>query len=59
MTTGCCGETDFEKLATFEELDETGRVLSEKNDEIRERGEFGPEGGTLSDADVEDALANL
>jgi len=54
---GCCGQTAFDKLATNEELDREagGRILAEKDAEVAESGEFGPEGGTLSEADFDEA----
>lgn len=49
---------DFEKLATFEELDkepsEVGRVRADAD----EQGVFDETGGTLGVQDFEDAVAN-
>lgn len=58
---GCCGQTVFDKLATNEELDKEaeGRELAEYADEVKERGEFGPEGGKLSEADFDEARAEI
>jgi len=53
--------SDYERLATFEELDREplGQEAAEHADEVAEHGEFGPDGGTLSDEDFADARANL
>ena len=59
MTMGCCGETDFEKLATNEELDKLPGETSLAFEDIAEEGTFDETGGELGRADVEDALANL
>lgn len=63
MTQGCCGQTRFERLATFDEIDkerpEGEAALAEDLEATRERGKFGPDGGTLSDADWDEARARL
>jgi hypothetical protein len=66
-TTGCCGQTDlgdrFERLATFDEIDkerpEGEAALAEELEAVRERGRFDEDGGTLSDADFDEARAAL